>query len=339
MLGEVAKLQGLCRELALPLIGGVFPALMVNNTFTSQGVWLLRLNRMPPAKVIKDIHRSNPAERIVASILPHMPDQRTTLFMLFDSMIPNIGSILDEMYLHLADRVRYVGASVGSETFQPMPCVFDQHQCVQDGVAWLLLPTDRGTILEHGYQIPESVLTATATEGNRIISIDWRPAFEVYQELMQAQYGITLTQENFYQHAVHFPFGILRANDEIVVRIPVSLESDGSLFFAGEIPAHTFLALLNTPLIHSQHTVDLLTEGLTALHGSLIDQTLLTFYCAGRRLHLGECAHTELVGLQAKTGVSHQVGALTLGEIGHNHEWDYPLFHNATLVCSIWNAG
>jgi coenzyme F420-reducing hydrogenase gamma subunit len=68
----------------------------------------------------------DPAERIAAAIVPHLTEQRTTLFMLFDAMIPNIASILDGLYLSLADRVRYVGVNAGSETFQPMPCLFDQ---------------------------------------------------------------------------------------------------------------------------------------------------------------------------------------------------------------------
>ncbi len=336
-LAHLAVLQTLCRELSLPLVGGVFPALLVNAEFATQGVWLLRLNQAPPAGLIADINHNDPTERIGAAIMPYLSDQRITLFLMFDSLTPNIGSLLDELYLMLADRVRYVGVNAGSETFQPMPCLFDQDRLLQNGLLWVLLPADHGTILEHGYQAPESMLTATATEGNRIISIDWRPAFEVYQELMLAQYGIVLTPENFYQYAVHFPFGILRANDEIVVRIPVALEADGSLFCVGEIPANTVLTLLQAPQVHSRHTVDLLTRGLTAINGPMTGRNLLTFYCAGRRLHLGESARAELVDLHEKTGVGCLAGALSLGEIGNSHEWGYPLFHNATLVCSAWN--
>jgi len=36
---------------------------------------------------------------------------------------------------------------------------------------------------------------------------------------------------------LHFPFGIIRANHEVLVRIPVALEEDGSLFCVGEVPA------------------------------------------------------------------------------------------------------
>ncbi|MFO1370948.1 MAG: FIST N-terminal domain-containing protein [Candidatus Competibacteraceae bacterium] len=336
---KLAILQTSCRELSLPLIGGIFPALLLNSAFVTEGVWLLRLNPMPPAGLLANLNTpgADPAEQIATAIIPHLAAARTTLFMIFDAMIPNIASILDGLYLQLADRVRYVGVNAGSETFQPLPCLFDQQQLIANGVLWLLLPEDCGAILEHGYQAPEQLLAATATEGNRIISIDWRPAFEAYQELMCAQYHVELTPENFYQYATHFPFGILRANDEIIVRIPVALEADGSLFCIGEIPPNAVLTLLQASKANSQHTVDWIARGLAELHGPTSGRNLLVFYCAGRRLHLGADAPSELVDLSEKTGVRCLAGGLSLGEIGNNHEWGYPLFHNATMMCITWN--
>ncbi|MBK8509580.1 MAG: FIST C-terminal domain-containing protein [Candidatus Competibacteraceae bacterium] len=339
-LPRVAVLQEACRALALPLSGALFPALLLDSEFVTQGVWLLRFDQMPPAGLIPDLNapEQDPAERIADAVAVHLTDQRPTLFMVFDAMLPNIGSILDAGYLKLADRVHYVGVNAGSETFQPMPCLFDQDRLVQNGLLWLLWPDERGAVIEHGYQVPDSMVTATSTEGNRIVSIDWRPAFEVYQELMRARYGIDLTRDNFYHYATHFPFGILRANDEIIVRIPVALEQDGSMFCVGEIPANAVLALLQGPEADSTHTVERIAQAL-AKQAPLAGSKLLTFYCAGRRLHLGERARAELAALRVMTGASRQAGALSLGEIGNSYEWGYPLFHNAALVCKIWKPG
>ncbi|MBL8250604.1 MAG: FIST C-terminal domain-containing protein, partial [Candidatus Competibacter sp.] len=333
----LAVLQERCRVWSLPLSGAVFPALLVNSEFLTQGVCLFRFNRMPPAGLIADLNApdQDPAERIASAVGPHLTDRRSTLFAVFDAMLPNVGSILDGWYLTLADRVRYVGVNAGSETFQPMPCLFDRDRVAQNGVLWLLWPDERGAIIEHGYPVPEDLRNATSTEGNRIVSIDWRPAFEVYQELMRVHYGIDLTRDNFYHYATHFPFGILRANDELIVRIPVALEEDGSLFCVGEIPANAMLTLLQGPEVGSTQTVERIAQAL-ARQEPLAGSDLLAFYCAGRRLHLGEHARTELAALHARTGVGRQLGALSLGEIGNSHEWGYPLFHNAALVCKVW---
>jgi hypothetical protein len=178
---------------------------------------------------------------------------------------------------------------------------------------------------------------ATSTLGNCISQIDWRPAFEVYQELVYSQYGIQITPENFYEHAVHFPFGIVRANHHVLVRIPVLLNPDGSLFCVGEVPANSVLTLLKSPTVDSQETLQVLTTGLAAMNGDSAASEILLFYCAGRRMHLGlNKATAELHEFEQCTQAAQIAGALSLGEIGGSTLHGYPLFHNATLVAARW---
>lgn len=336
-------LQRACADAGAPLVGAIFPALLQGGRFTSAGAWLLRFDHMPHAALHPDLPRGEglpeALDGIVADLLPHLGDSaEATLFMLFDAMVPNIGSILDELYLRLANRVHYMGVNAGSETFQPMPCLFDGERVVENGVLAVLLEPHRGAILEHGYEVPEQMITATSTEGNRIMQIDWRPAFEVYREMAREQYGIEIDHENFYQYAVHFPFGIVRANGITVVRIPVALEEDGSLFCVGEVPVNAMLTLLRAPAVDSRHTLETVVNGLAELNGPIAGRDLLLFYCAGRRLHLGiEAASDELRRLDQASQAGRLAGALSLGEIGSTTQWGYPLFHNATLVASLWN--
>ena len=339
----VPRIQQVCARRQVPVVGAVFPALTEGGVFRTQGAWLLRFDEMPYAALYPDLPREPekiPAalDAIAADIKPHLGGSHdTTLFLLFDAMVPNIATLLDELYLRIANRVHYMGANAGSESFKPMPCLFDGASIIQNGVLALLLQPHRGAVLEHGYAAPTQTLTATSTEGNRILQIDWRPAFEVYQEMARAQYGVEIDRQNFYQYAVHFPFGILRANGMTLVRIPVALEQDGSLFCVGEVPPNALLTLLKAPAVDSAHTIDRLTEGLQELGGSPAGRELLLFYCAGRRLHLGiEAAQNELRLLAQRTQGMQIAGALSLGEIGGSSQWDYPLFHNATLVATGW---
>lgn len=338
---QVALLQASCARLQVPLIGAIFPALVANAQFQTDGVWLLRFDQMPFHALHADLpgdpdgaqRRSEALARQLAEQVQGDVDKDVTLFMVFDAMVPSIGTILDEMYLHLANRVHYVGVNAGSETFKPMACLFDGQRLVQNGVLMVLLPGHKGAILEHGYRAPEHTVYATSTSGNRITQIDWRPAFDVYQELVKKQYGVQITAQNFYEHAVHFPFGIVRANHHVVVRIPVALNDDGSLFCVGEVPPNSVLTLLESPTVDSHETMKVLTEGLTSLNGSSDGKELLLFYCAGRRLHLGmEKATRELREFDERTHAGHIAGALSLGEIGGSTLHGYPLFHNAALV-------
>ncbi|BBE49983.1 hypothetical protein OYT1_ch0410 [Ferriphaselus amnicola] len=341
---SVSVLQSLCRQRKIPLAGGIFPELIADNGFTREGVWLLRFDEMPYVALYEDLEAGRAGAirasvEIVAGLRPQLSDssKSATLFMLFDALVPNIATMLDEIYLQLANRVHYAGANAGSETFQPMPCLFNNERLIQNGVLVMLLTPHHGAILEHGYCVPPKNITATTTDGNRILQIDWRPAFEVYQELVRAQFGVEITRENFYQYGVHFPFGIIRANHNVVVRIPVALGDDGSLFCVGEVPAHAVLALLEAPKVDSVQTLEALTKGLADLNDGSIDEDVMLFYCAGRRLHMGvEAATTEVEEFARRTGAAQVAGALSLGEIGGSTLWGYPLFHNATLVAALW---
>lgn len=342
--GAVERIQAACARRKVALVGAVFPALVESGEFRTRGLWLLRFDAMPYVALHENLPddaagAARVAEQIGGQVRAQIGEHpQATLFLLFDALVPNISTLLDELYLQLANRVHYVGANAGSETFQPMPCLFDNTRTIQHGVLLMLLQPHLGAMLAHGYCAPPEMISATSTEGNRIRHIDWRPAFEVYQELVRAQSGVEITRENFYQHAVHFPFGIIRANHEVLVRIPVALEEDGSLFCVGEVPANAVLTLLEAPKIDSVHTLQTLTQGLLKLNGDLAGSEMLLFYCAGRRLHLGmDAASNELHQFNQRTQAAQVAGALSLGEIGSSLQGGYPLFHNATLVATRWD--
>jgi hypothetical protein len=61
--------------------------------------------------------------------------------------------------------------------------------------------------------------------------------------------------------------------------------------------------------------------------------SVLTYYCAGRRMHFGEEAVTEISRIQDSLLNADLFGALSLGEIDTLEYLDYPRFHNAAVVC------
>lgn len=337
-LAAVPTLQEACRARGVPLVGAVFPRLVTRGGFVDRGAWLLRLDEAPPARLVDASGGATATVAGVRSFVEHElggddDDAPPTLFLLFDARVPHVASVVDGLYLALSDRVAYAGVNAGSETFGPMPCLFDAERLVGDGVWCLLLRGRHPLVAVHGYAAPSATVTATATAANGIRTIDWRPAFDVYQERVRADHGVELTRENFYQYAVHFPFGILRARGDVVVRIPVALAEDGTLFCVGEVPANAVLVLLDGPGPDGESTVRAITSHLGE---ALTDQPLLAHYCAGRRLHLGAAAEVELATLCGRT-TGPIAGALTLGEIGNPDPTDYPVFHNAAIVAGIWD--
>ncbi len=171
------------------------------------------------------------------------------------------------------------------------------------------------------------------TVDNRVASIDGLPAFEAYRELIARSHGAALTRENFYQHVVHFPLALLLAEGEPLVRIPVAVDDDGSLYCVGEVPEAALLSIVEAAPPGSPETARAVAAGVRAHHPAAV----LAFACAGRLLHQGEAAAaTEFAELQAALAPAPVFGVLSLGEIANYEGQGYPRFHNATLVALPW---
>ncbi len=335
----IPALQKACRDAGLPLVGALFPELVYGDRLRRRGVLLFHLDALPAHALVEDLSAGDPEtspalEAMLAVAEPVSGTApRGTLMLLFDALVPNIESWLAALYRRLGRSVHYLGANAGSETFQPIPCLFDAERVATDAVLVLALPTLPGGVLQHGYPPPRQLITATATQGNRIITIDWRPALDVYRGLARKRYGVTITRENVYAYGVHFPFGIIRASGDVLVRIPVAMDEEGALVCIGEVPENAILTLLSAETVSSEATVKRLLDEL----GSTGVDARLAFYCAGRRLHDADQARQELQRLAAQSPVP-LAGALSLGEIGSSTRDGYPLFHNATLVCADWKG-
>lgn len=337
---EKSRLDGLqadCRAQGVALIGAIFPALVTEAGFVGRGAWLLRFNRMPPWFLVHAEQRleSGPIATAVKEVLLKAPPTqgRHTLFLIFDGMVPNIGTILNGLHQALAHQFSYIGGNAGSETFLSTPCLFDDRRVVANGVIGLLLTEQVDTVVHHGYSVSQPLMRATSTDGNRITLIDGRPAFEVYREIIQAEYQVSVNHENFYDYAAHFPFGLVTMID-VLVRIPVGFDDDGSVICVGEVPPDSMLRLLRAPILEDSTCVDAIAQTLGAAPDSRLSSPILTLYCAGRRKHFDTDAALEIGRLQALTGAPRIAGALSLGEIDSVAAGlDLPRFHNAAIVC------
>ncbi len=142
---KVALLQETCGAQAISLHGAIFPALMDSAGFRNHGVLLMCMPATPRSFLLNEIQQDG-AMRMKAEIeeamqvTPAADGCRGTLFTIFDAMLPNIGTLLNDTHSELATAPRYVGVNAGSESFQPMPCLFDNTRLVRNGVLGLYFP-------------------------------------------------------------------------------------------------------------------------------------------------------------------------------------------------------
>lgn len=338
--GAVAMLQEAANANALPLAGAVVPGLIADGVFSRRGMLLLMLDsRIAQTIVPLPDNAAAPhdaaADELAAFVDAYAgEDGSDTLLLFLDAMIPDIGTLLDHLYLQTGDRVRYAGANTGSETFKPLPCIFDNTTFVNNAVLALLLPKHPGAVLAHRYCGAHFRYMATNASGNRIEAIDGRPAFAVYRELVAQAHGVELTRENFYQHAVRFPLALHMAAGEPLVRIVVAVEDDDSLYCVGEVPESALLSIAEAAPPGDTETA----QQIASRAREHAPAAALAFYCAGRLLYQGEeAAGRELAALQETLAPAPVFGALSLGEVGNFDGDGYPRFHNASIAALPWS--
>lgn len=341
---RLPALQAAAAAAGIELSGAIFPALIDEGAFSTEGAWILPLPAEAEVHLLFGLDEApDAAAAQIAAAVDHRlapaggTDAAPMLLLFFDAMLPHIASTLDALYQLIADGAALTGVNAGSERFVPTPCLFGPGVVGDQGALVVLLPPGQRPALAHGFSPPARGRVATATQANRVLSIDWRPAFPVYQELVAANHGVTLTRDNFYTYACKFPLGILRAAGDLVLRFPVALDEDNGLVCIGEIPPSSVLVLVTgTPVDHLGCIETLRAVSFRPTEGAAPPH-LLSFYCAGRRLHHGGRANAELEALRADSACS--AGALSLGEIGPLRPGGYPLFHNGAIMSGAWPWG
>lgn len=337
-LASVPVLQRLATAKAMALCGAVVPGLLTPDAVSRSGVLLTTCAKSTARAIVAlpsvDGRTVDPAAQALIDFTANAanPAGGDMLLMFMDVRVPDSASIIDRVYLDIGDSVTYAGMSVGSESFTSEPCIFDNDQFIADAVLALIRRDHPGPTLAHHYRGNEALWVATVAKGGHINTIDGRPAFEFYQELMTNDYGITVDRENFYQYGVHYPFALTRAQGEPLVRIPVKVEEDGSVYCSGEIRENSLVSIVRAVKPGTISAAIEVGKGASA-HAT---NTVMLFYCAGRFLHMGEAGATDEVRAIREAAAPAQVyGALCLGEIGALKD-QYPTFHNCTLTALPW---
>lgn len=196
-LEHLPLLQAECK--GIEVAGAVFPELISDGQFMPKGALLVTLPAGSRFFLRSSTTAEADAEALEEYFAPHLnPQGGDGLFLIPDATVRHGSSLLAELHLRLSDSVNYAGAGAGSASFEPGKHLFHRDRCHENGILAILVPGMPSPLLHHGFRVGSEDRIATAAEGNRVVRIDWKPAFEVYQDMVQAQYGHEVTRDNFF---------------------------------------------------------------------------------------------------------------------------------------------
>jgi len=316
-----------------PLFGGIFPSIIFKNEKWEKGSIIIGMPETIHYKVIEGL--SDSARDFESTIDEQMADitDLKTLMVLVDGLGTRIASFIDGLFDVFGLEFNYFGGGAGSLDLVQKPCLFTNKGLVEDAALLAPLSMKSGVGVSHGWKSIEGPHKVTEARGNVIKTLDWQPAFEVYRQVVEPHSKKVFKNDNFFEIAKAYPFGIAKMGAEPVVRDPLMLGDDNSLVCVGEVPEGSFVDILNskeTDLIDAAGQALVLAK--KAYQGSEKNRINFFMDCISRVLFLEDRFEEEINSVNEES--IPLVGACTIGEIA-NSGTDYLEFYNKTSVVAI----
>ena len=176
-------------------------------------------------------------------------------------------------------------------------------------------------------------MRVTEAHGNRLVSLNAAPAVEVLEEHAEAT-GQTFNRADALPFFLHNVIGI-ETGDGYKLRVPLTLNDDGSISCAAEVPAGATVRIMVADTASACEAARQAAQAaLAGLEGGGHAGSLL-FDCAATRLRLGREFDHELEAVSEALGSENFAGCNTYGQIARS-TGQFSGFHNCTaVVCAI----
>jgi len=326
---DTIQINNLLIQIKEPIWGGIFPEIIHKGIKYTKGTTLLAFkDEIPNVNIIKNI--SNPQTNI-AKELSHMSiEDFQTMFVYVDAFSITIQRVIEELYFEFGLESNFIGGGAGSLSFIQKPCLFTNEGLLEDALVLASINHKSGVGVKHGWHSISANYQVTSAKDNTIIELDYRPAFEVYKEIVEKHSGKLFKENDFFDIAKGYPFGISTIGKEMIVRDPIKIE-DNHIICVGNINEGVYINILNG----KDNALISAAQEAYEIASSQINNIDVTLFidCISRVLYLEDSFLDELEGVAKHN--KNMIGALTLGEIANTKE-EYLEFYNKTAVVSVF---
>ncbi len=319
-------------KINISFMGGLFPGIIYGNKHYKEGCVIKKL----PAIIKPDIIDLKDGKVRIPNLMKQIEahDTKLTVLTLVDGLTASISPYLKSLFNVYGNSVSFIGGGAGSLSLVQQECVFTNKGVFQDAAIFCLLDLSISLGVRHGWQHLHGPIVATKTNGNTIEQLNWQNAFEVYKSVVEADAGVQFNEENFFDIAKGYPFGISKQDNEDIIRDPIAVSKEGHLLCVGEVPENTVLHIMKG---ESQSLIESAKLAVNDCKDQLTKNIQHTFVvdCISRILFLEEEFDNELNAITDTLGETSQeaqpMGVLSLGEIS-SYGNGFIEFYNKTLV-------
>lgn len=307
--------------------GVIVPHIIVNKDFFYSSIAVMKLERTNIQLKILNMAELSSEEKL---FLSNINKNSIILFVdgiskYFKNLINNLNNILDK-------NIKVIGAGLGYKDFSHKFTIFDEDKTYVDHS--LIIGIDQNIYMgfSHGWKPIYGPLVVTKSKENILYELNGEPAFEVYKKVLKEIDNQDINKENFFEIAKNYPFAMLSfANEDLIVRNPVSINDDGSIQIVSSIDEMESLYIM-------KGEKDKLIESSCKFANELFvcnsKGISLIFDCISRLIFLGDEFKKEIETIY-KCGKQENLklfGISSIGEITNLKFSDIKIFNKTILM-------
>ncbi|NPA59240.1 MAG: hypothetical protein GXO30_02070 [Epsilonproteobacteria bacterium] len=306
------------------ICGAIFPQIIYQEQNYDNKIMVVELDKKTKTLLtpLKDFHR----KKISSDI--------KDLIVFVDGLSSNIDIFLESLYESTPVNTNIIGAGAGKMTLKQDKVLFTKNSIVEDSALILISSIDLSISAKHGWQKIAGPFIANDVKKNILYSVDYRDAFELYKEVIENDSKLTFNENNFFDIAKSYPLGIVKLDDEILVRDPIALKAN-SLILVGDMDKNSVIYILKGKKDSLINSAKLATK--EAISGKDDFNGIFIVNCISRVLFLEDDFQDELKAIKNTINQSKfsMFGVISLGEIANTNR-DYINFYNKTCVIGAY---
>jgi len=261
------------------------------------------------------------------------------LISLADGLAGNGADLIRGIQARLGKDFPIVGGSAGDDFLFKKTFEYFEGKALTGAVIGIGISGDFkfGIGVRHGW-VPIGVqMKATRSKGAVISKIDNKPAVSVYEDYFGEQKALKLREEPLARLAITYPLGIkTNKSDEYLIRDPISVDEDGAITCAAEIPEGSDIRLMigsKEDAIEAARQAA--RQAVSQMAGKEVKLAMI-FNCIARYKLLGRDAKKEIDAIREVVGERVPLfGFYTYGEhapLPSELHGGPTVFHNETAV-------
>lgn len=307
----------------LDFAGAIFPQIIYNNKLYSSGLIVFELNDTMQMLLIKKINEVTFSENEFSNC--------KSIVSIVEGISPYNETFLEQLFSHLDSNTNIIGGGAGFIQNECGGVIFDSDGFYYDSAILIKIKNDISMSAHHGCQYLKGPFVATSARNNVLDKIDYEDAFTVYKKYVEEDFNQELTLDNFSKIAKNYPLGIVKYNNEQIVRDPIEIK-DGKLVLVGEIKDNTVINILKVDKDSMLNASSIAAKEAIQTDSNLV----IMFDCLSRVRYLGESFDDELNNISRITKRRTTMGAVTIGEIANSGNRYINFFNKTCVIGAVW---